>query len=88
LTGRVPNAPPTWENSATVAELREFAHQRLSTYIAAFEAAHDHKDDAMMQHAVRGIRQIATRMDQFRRVALRRWLAAAPAQTQAQETHK
>ena len=79
------DAPVLWDQNATYDEVRQFALRALADSLALFKFGHDWHSNEQMLRAVAGIRNVATRADQFRRLSLRRWSAEKPAQTQ---THK
>lgn len=77
-----PYARPAWADSATLTEIEALAPRVFSACMEVFSLGHAQSDNPLMLAAVKDMRGIVTRLDRFRRVAVRRWTAAASAQTQ------
>lgn len=85
MPGPKPNAPPTWADTATVEEVREYIMRRIAIVVNEIDTAERTRDGNLMGVAASDARAVATRIDQFRRVCIRRWTAEDSAQT---HTHK
>lgn len=82
---RKPSAPPVWADTATVEEVREYIMRRIAIVVNVLDTAERTRNGNLMGIAVSDARAVATRIDQFRRVRVRRWTAEDSAQT---HTHK
>jgi hypothetical protein len=65
--------PQKWPDTVTSQEVVNFALQRMAYYTAKFAVGCTAHDGPAMVEAVKGIRSISTRMDQYRRTQERRW---------------
>lgn len=78
-------APEVWQPSATIEEVREFAIGTAADSLSAFVNAYRDSWDDGMCDAIRKLRNIATRLDQFRRMKAKQPPgAASPQPTTAQ----
>lgn len=82
---RKPSAPPPWKSSSEMEEVRLFAGRAFDVALFEYELAEQDHNAERMGECVRKIRAVATSLDQFRRVRVRRWTAEDSAQT---HTHK
>lgn len=70
---RARDNPQTWPNTVTSQDVINFALQRMAFYAAKFAVGCTMQDNPAMVEAVKGIRNISTRMDQFRRTKETQW---------------
>jgi hypothetical protein len=72
---------PTWTKRTTSQDVINFAQRRMSFLLAKFAMACTDHDDIRMVQAVKGMRGVSTRVDQFRRMVVREVLAADAAKS-------
>lgn len=85
MPGPKPGAPPVWAAAATIEEVRAFAIERFALSLDAYVHGCRTDNPEKMADAVNLIRNVATRLDQFRRVHIRRGPGGSPAQSQTQK---
>jgi hypothetical protein len=81
-------AREAWDTSATSQDVINFGLSRTAFYFAKFGVACTMRDLSAMAQAIKGIRNIATRMEQFRRIKARHWTPAAPAHSKTETKTK
>lgn len=85
MPGPKPSTPPTWPDTATIHDVLLLVKTNVPVLMEAFRIADYERDEELMGKVARDMRHLATRIDQFRRVRVRRWTAEDSAQT---HTHK
>jgi hypothetical protein len=66
---------PTWPEETTTGDVMHYATREVSNALILFLAAERAKDTEQMTLHAKAIRNVATRIDQFRRMRVRQWQA-------------
>jgi hypothetical protein len=74
-----------WPETVTSQDVITFALARFARHVAKWGLACVGHDEAAMIRAVAMIRNIANSMERFRRITVKRWQAAAPANSQTEQ---
>jgi hypothetical protein len=74
-----------WCSDTSIAEVVHYASKELSLELLIFAAATRRKNNGEMLGTISALRHVITRMDQYRRMKVKQWNAAASA-TPKQET--
>lgn len=77
-----------WPDAVTSQDVINFALARFARHAAKWGLACIQHDEPGMILAVAEIKNIATRMDRFRRITVKRWNAAASANPQTEQPIK
>ena len=70
---RVAAFPVPWPDGTTIRDVARFAAERMPEFILLFDAAYRKQDNAHMIEDIKMLRGIVTKLDQFRRMEVRRW---------------
>ena len=77
--------PETWPESITIDDVTDFACDQFVKMLACFRANEGQRSSSGMEDNIKGLRNIATRLDQFRRMRVRQWNATPATQSQTQK---
>lgn len=78
--------PAVWRDGTTLSEVVPWTATQFETNVLLFAAAYRARNDADMLDAVRHLRGVSTRLDQFRRMQARKWAMEQEAQTTGEAT--
>ncbi len=76
-----------WPEDTRLGEVLEFASERSATFMLLFAAAARNKDNERMIEAVKAMRGVVTRVDQYRRMKARTWAANGAENSKQEKTH-
>lgn len=74
-----------FQSDTTSQDVINFALARFARQLSLWGLACIQRDEQAMIRAVAEIRNIAVRMDRFRRITVKRWQAAAPANSETEK---
>lgn len=82
------NGAHPWAPDTTLAEVVSFAVHRIELFLLLYAKAYRDKNDRHMIENIKLLRNVVSRLDQFRRMKVRQW-AREQSQTQPEgESHK